>query len=213
MGVGSIGAFKPLDHIIKPVVKGILWLMMDVFRWSRTTTAIVLAVVSVVLLLVVLAGITKVLRGYVVGKLEGVFDRFLFRNALVAYLLGMMVTAMVQSSSVTTSLVVPLIGAGLLTIEQIYPYTLGANVGTTITAFLASLAYMSTNTAGFTIALVHFLFNVHGAVLFYPLRAVPIGMARWYARLAARRTRYALYFILGVFFLLPVAVIVVSRLW
>ena len=41
---------------------------------------------------------------------------------------------MVQSSSITTSLVVPLAGAGVLTLRQIFSFTLGANIGTTITA-------------------------------------------------------------------------------
>ena len=153
------------------------------------------------------------MRGLVAGKLELFLDRYLFRNAVIAYVVGMLVTAVVQSSSVTTSLVVPLLGAGLLTVEQVYPYTLGANVGTTITAFLASLAVMADSPYGFTIALVHLLFNVHGAVVFLPLKSVPIGAARWYANLAAQRPRYAAYFIVGVFFLLPAAVIGLMQLF
>ena len=55
----------------------------------------------------------------------------------------MLATAVVQSSSITTSLVVPLVGAGMLTIEQIYPYTLGANIGTTVTALIGSFVFLA----------------------------------------------------------------------
>ena len=55
-----------------------------------------------------------------------------------ALVLGVCLTVAVQSSSVTTSLVVPLVGAGIITIHRCYPFTLGANIGTTCTALLAS---------------------------------------------------------------------------
>jgi len=171
-------------------------------------------VMSLALLFVVLTGMTRILKGFVVGRLERIIDHYLFRYAVLSYLLGMVATAIVQSSSVTTSLVVPLLGAGLLTIDQVYPYTLGANVGTTVTALIASLAFISTNPAALTCALVHLLFNLHGAAVFYPLRVVPISAARWYANLAAERTRYALFFVLGVFIIVPATVIALSMwLW
>jgi len=212
VGIEPVEAFKPLDLIVKPLVKWVEVFFTDVLHLPTTAAAVVMAVLSLLLLFVVLTGMTKVLKGFVVGRLERIIDHYLFRYALISYLLGMVATAIVQSSSVTTSLIVPLLGAGLLTLEQVYPYTLGANVGTTITAFLAALAFVSTKPEAFTIALVHLLFNVHGAVIFYPLRVIPMSAARWYANLAARRTRYALFFVVGVFFLLPVVVIGLSRL-
>jgi len=209
--------FKPLKHIIDPVVNACTRFLKEGLGLSDGWTATVLIIVSLVLLIVVLWGITKVLRSLVEGKLETVLDRYLFRNACIAYFVGMMVTAIVQSSSVTTSLVVPLLGAGLLNIRQVYPYTLGANVGTTITAFLAALAVMAGGgklaTLGFTIAMVHLLFNVHGALVFYPLRVIPIEGAIWYANLAAERPRYAAFFILGMFFALPTLVILLMQLF
>ena len=212
VGVEPVNALKPLDLIIKPLVQWVETVFTDVFGLPTVPAAILMAVLSLLVLFVVLGGMTRVLKKFVVGRLERVIDHYLFRYAILSYLLGMAATAVVQSSSVTTSLVVPLLGAGLLTLEQVYPYTLGANVGTTITAFLAALAFISTKPEAFTIALVHLLFNVHGALIFYPLRAIPIGAARWYANLAARRTRYAVLFIVVVFFLLPLVAIALSKL-
>jgi len=88
-------------------------------------------------------------------------------------LIGVIVTVMVQSSSLTTSLLVPLAAAGLLRLEQAFPVTLGANIGTTITAFMAALAVSGPNAAvGLEISLVHLLFNLSGIVLIYPVKAV-----------------------------------------
>jgi sodium-dependent phosphate cotransporter len=50
-----------------------------------------------------------------------------------------MLTVIVQSSSITTSLMVPMAGAGILALEQIFPYTVGTNIGTTITVILVAL--------------------------------------------------------------------------
>jgi len=204
----KVGSFKPVDVLTNPMKKAVLAFFEDVLKLKGFWLGVVLVVVSLVMLFAVLTGLTRVLKKMVVGRLERVIDRFLFRNALMSYILGLAATALVQSSSVTTSMAVPLLGAGLLTVEQVYPYTLGANVGTTVTAFIASLA----GPAGFTVALVHLLFNVHGAIIFYPLRCVPIGAAKWYAKIAAAKPRYAALFIIVIFFALPLVVIGVSTL-
>ena len=47
---------------------------------------------------------------------------------------------LVQSSSIFTSALTPLVGVGILHLDRMYPLTLGANIGTTFTAILASLA-------------------------------------------------------------------------
>ena len=101
-------------------------------------------------------------RGVVMEKMEKFLNSYLFRNAFISIIFGMFFTAFVQSSSITTSLIVPLAGAGLLSLEQIFPYTLGANIGTTITALLASLSVG--NPAALTIALCHFIFNIGNSI-------------------------------------------------
>ena len=86
-----------------------------------------------------LYALVKLLRSLVLEKIEAFFDQYIFKTALRAVGFGVLITIMVQSSSITTSLVVPLAGAGVLSLRQIFPFTLGANIGTTVTALMASL--------------------------------------------------------------------------
>jgi sodium-dependent phosphate cotransporter len=135
---------------------------------------------------------------------ESFFSTFIFRNAALAFLVGMTITALVQSSSVTTSLIVPMAAAGILTLEQIFPYTLGANIGTTVTAIMASLAIVSIgNMGGVTIAFAHLIFNIFGILIFYPLRFIPIGLAREAGRRTAENRFFPLLYVILVFFYLP----------
>jgi sodium-dependent phosphate cotransporter len=130
-------------------------------------------------------------------------------------IVGMVVTVMVQSSSITTSLLVPLAGAGLLTLERAFPITLGANIGTTVTALLASLAVSGVHaTAGIQIALVHLFFNLVGILLIYPVPAVrrlPLAAASGLAQVATQSRRYAIIYSLGLFYGLPGALIFLQK--
>ena len=63
--------------------------------------------------------LVKILRSLVLKKIEVFFDEYIFKTALRAIGFGVVLTIMVQSSSITTSLVVPLAGAGVLTLRQI----------------------------------------------------------------------------------------------
>ena len=121
----------------------------------------------------------KSLKFLVVTRAEAWFDRYLFKNAFRAFLVGLMLTAMVQSSSITTSLAVPMAGAGLLTLVQIFPYTLGANVGTTVTAILAAL--VTGNLAAIIVAFSHLLFNISGILIWWPFKMIPITLAEKFA--------------------------------
>jgi sodium-dependent phosphate cotransporter len=113
-------------------------------------------------------------------------------------------TIAVQSSSITTSLLVPMCAAGVLTLRNAFPIMLGANIGTTVTALLASLA--TDNENGLTIALVHTLFNVGGVMIIYPipaLRGIPIRLARLLSVRAQRNIFWVVGYVGFVFILLP----------
>merc|ERR1719436_568648 len=100
-------------------------------------------------------------------------------NAYLSIFFGMVMTICVQSSSITTSALVPLVALGIITVEQMLPLTLGANIGTTCNSFLASL--VTEKKDAIQIALVHFFFNIIGILIWYPLpfmRWVPLTMAR-----------------------------------
>lgn len=117
---------------------------------------------------------------------------------------GAGVTALLQSSSMTTSLMVPLAGAGLVTLQEVYPFVLGANIGTCITALLAAIALNSP--LALQLALVHFSFNLLAVLLIYglpPLRAIPLTMAQQLAKAARHYRIVAIAYVIGVFFLAP----------
>ena len=102
-----------------------------------------------------------------IGRVEKLFDETIFKNAVTAMLLGVTLTVLVQSSSITTSLIVPLAGAGFLSLAQVFPYVLGANVGTTVTAILAAL--VTGEEVAVTVAFAHLLFNITGMAPISPL--------------------------------------------
>ncbi|MEN8165051.1 MAG: Na/Pi symporter, partial [Acidobacteriota bacterium] len=134
----------------------------------------------------------------------------IFKNAGRAMLLGIMLTVLVQSSSITTSLVVPLAGAGILTLTQIFPYTLGANIGTTITAMLAALA-LGVDVA-VAVAFAHLLFNIFGICVVWPIgviRRVPMILAQGLAEIAASHRWLAIVYVLTAFYVIPFIVILV----
>ena len=151
--------------------------------------------------------IVRVLHSALQSKAESFLERSLGRSALVAMAVGCLVTAMVQSSSITTSLLVPLAGVGLITLNQAFPVTLGANLGTTITALLASLAVSGPNAqAGVEIALTHLTFNLTGIFLIYPwppVRNLVLSSVKRFADLAADSKALAIGYLLILFYGLP----------
>src|SRR5690606_15394325 len=154
----------------------------------------------------------KTMRVVIAGAAERSLNRVLGRSGALGILIGALLTVAVQSSSITTSLLIPMIAAGVLSIENGYPVTLGANLGTTVTALLASLAVPQIG--GLQIALVHLLFNASGTLLFYPvpaLRRLPLGAARRLADQAVERRAWVAAYVIGVFVVLPLVGTLVFR--
>ncbi len=198
-GGGEFTFMSPLNAVIDPVKHLIIELTGETY-WLAL-------IVSLVLLFISLRYLVKLMRALVIEKFERVLHSYLFKTALRAFALGLLFTAIVQSSSATTSLMVPLVGAALLTVEQIFPYTIGANVGTTVTALLAALAIGEPS--GLAVAFVHLFFNIAGIAIFYPLRVVPLTMAKKLGELAKRNRVAAIAFVVVTFFLIPILVIFV----
>jgi len=113
----------------------------------------------------------------------------------------------VQSSSVFTSLITPLVGLGVISIERMYPLTLGSNIGTTTTSILAALASDPNRiNDALQVALVHLFFNISGILLFYPapfMRQIPIAGAKNLGRIAADHRWFAVLYLVLVFFVIP----------
>ena len=166
--------------------------------------------VSVLITFLMLYALVKLLRSLVLEKIETFFDQYIFKTILRAVGFGVMITIMVQSSSITTSLVVPLAGAGVLTLRQIFPFTLGANIGTTITALMASL----TGTVSALIAAIsHLLFNIVGILIIYGLpflREIPIYCAEKIAEKAVGNKLIPVLYLVSIFIIIPLLIILAS---
>ncbi len=168
---------------------------------------VVLAVSGIVMILLVITGLSQLLRRIMVGRALRWLHASMGRGPVSGILFGTGITVLVQSSSTTTSLVVPLAATGHFSLRQIYPFTLGANIGTCITALLAATAVTEGDTRlGMEIAMVHFWYNVIGVVVIYGLpflRDLPIRCAEWLAEISTRNKWCAVGYIASVFFILP----------
>lgn len=215
-GVGGVKFTSPFKIAISPAVNGLKYLLMNMMSFPEIAAGIVMLIVAVIMVITSLIYLVKTLRALTITRATVFVDRFLFRNDFTAFLLGLFLTMLVQSSSVTTSLIVPLVAAGLLSLGRCYPATLGANLGTTVTAILASLATVSliddqtVNTAGITAAFAHLMFNVYGIAVFYPLRRIPIFCASRMADLAAKSKKWGPIFVFLVFFMVPFLIILMA---
>lgn len=82
---------------------------------------------------------------------------------LLLILVGVLFTALIQSSSASTGVVITMVGANVLPLDLALFIVLGANIGTCVTALLASVG---ANANSKRVALIHFTFNVIGTILF-----------------------------------------------
>jgi sodium-dependent phosphate cotransporter len=195
-------------NFIKPITKPVIGVFQGLFeQLPDPFGGVVLVVLGIVVIFAAITFLGKLLRQVMVGQAKEVLHRAIGRGPLTGIVSGMTVTVLVQSSSTTTSLIVPFAGTGIFGIRDIYPFTLGANIGTCITSLLAATA-ISGPTAVFAlqIALVHLMYNVVGVVVIYGikfLREIPIKAAETLALVATERKSIAAGYVLGVFFVIP----------
>jgi sodium-dependent phosphate cotransporter len=202
--------FNPIKAITQPVVTIVKDAAGLVSGENATAAATVVAVVGLVILFVSLLGLVKNLKDALLQRLEGLFTVLIFRNDLLAWLSGIVSTVAVQSSSVTTSLIVPIAGAGAVKLRRVFPFMLGCNIGTTVTGLIAATAIPTEGAV--IVAISHVLFNVANNVIWYPLRVIPIRLAKWYSAVAARQRKYAFIFLAAVFLIIPTVALIISEL-
>jgi sodium-dependent phosphate cotransporter len=200
----SMKGFNFIKPITKPViseVKSLLGVFPEKFA------AIGLIILGILLIFVSITIIGRVLKGLMVGRAKKILHGAIGRGPVSGIASGAIVTVLVQSSSTTTSLMIPLVGSGVFKPRDIYPFTLGANIGTTITALLAATALSGAGAVvGLQIALVHLIYNLLGVVVIYGipfLREIPLKAAERLAEVATKRHSLAALYVLSVFFLLP----------
>ena len=200
VGFGGMKLSSPLKTVVKPAVALVVETLND--------NPILCLIVAIILMYLSLKFLVDLAKGIVIQRSGRFLNRYLFGAPLVAMAFGAVMTVLVQSSSITTSLIIPLVGAGILTLEQVFPFTLGANIGTTVTAMLASLA--TGNPAAVTVAFAHLFFNLIGIAIIYPLapiRRIPMYLARGLAALTSRSRAYAFVYVGLVFYILPLTLI------
>jgi sodium-dependent phosphate cotransporter len=205
-GVGGAEYESPIKGAIKAGTTPIQT-VVEAVTPSSGWAATLFIVVSAAIIFVSLMAIVRVMRTAMHSRVERLVSRAFENNVIIAMIVGVVATVMVQSSSITTSLLVPLAGAGILTLPQAFPITLGANIGTTVTALLAALAATGVNAeAGLTIALAHLLFNLTGIALIYPvrrIRQIPLDAARKLADVAVRSKTLAILYVVILFYAIP----------
>ena len=211
--VGTEGTEFPnvIKTATKPIVHFVQDLLTDGLELSNGVATAIMVVVALAGIFFALTFLTKVLKSVILGKAEGAFTKRLSGGWLGAMSMGLLITVGVQSSSITTSLMVPLIGAGIVPLETAFAATLGANIGTTITALLASL---TGTPQAVTVALVHLLFNISGILIIYPVKAVrniPLRMARGLAQKTAEKKYYAFLYMVGIFFIMPLVFVMIDK--
>ena len=209
VGTGGGTFTSPIKLITKPTVK---WIEHLFQQQPIVEANALMLIAALAFLFFSLRSLTKLIKSLVMFKLQAFFDTHIFRTTLRAMFFGVIITILVQSSSITTSLVIPLAGAGILNLRQIFPYTLGANIGTTVTSLLASM--VSGTIAPLAVALGHLSFNLLGIGLLWPIkrvREIPIHLAEWFSNLATKNKIYPLLYLLIVFFLIPLSLISMVR--
>lgn len=194
-GMGGLTLTSPLKGVTAPAVH-----LLEVISGQSGTISFIMALI---MLFVSLRYMVIILRSLVIGRVESFLNEKLFANAGTALLVGFAFTAIVQSSSITTSLAVPLAGAGILTLRQIFPFTLGANAGTTVTGILASL--VTGDAIAVTTAFSHLVFNITGILLIWPMRGVPIFLAESLAEWGVRYRFVPVLYVAVVFFVIPLS--------
>lgn len=179
---------------------------------------LILLALSLIVLCLCLILIVKLLNSMLKGQVSVVIKKiintdfpfpFSWLTGYLAMIVGAGMTFIVQSSSVFTSAMTPLIGIGVISIERAYPLTLGSNIGTTTTALLAALASPGdTLQYSVQIALCHFFFNISGILIFYPIpfMRVPIRLAKGLGNKTAKYRWFAVVYLILCFFLLPLGV-------
>ncbi|XP_060080597.1 sodium-dependent phosphate transport protein 2B-like [Ylistrum balloti] len=182
-----------------------------------------LMVISFGLIIVSLVVIVKLLNSMLKGSVAKVVKKSInanfpgklsFLTGYVAILIGTGMTMIIQSSSVFTSILTPLVGVEVVSLDRMFPLTVGANIGTTITTIMASLSLPADQIPhSLQVGLCHLFFNLSGAILFYPLpfmRKIPIGLAKILGNVTSQYRWFSFFYIVVAFFLVPGTVLGLS---
>ena len=154
---------------------------------SNTVGGFLGLLIALTIVICSLLVMVSALKKITFGKARKSIMKALDMNAYLAVIIGIIATLAVQSSSIVTSTLVPLVAVGSLRLDKSLPMCIGSNIGTCGTAMIAALASDDIR-LGFQIALVHLFFNLFTFVTFFPIekiRNVPLGIAKQFGKAAA----------------------------
>lgn len=180
---------------------------------GRYVPPIVLVLMAVGLLFLSILLFRRIVSRILKVKQPESFGRFFFESPFKSFTWGVVLTAAIRSSTITTSVVVPIVAKNFISLKKAAPFILGANIGTTVTAFIAVLLYAHSCEA-LVIALVHLLFNLLGILLFFPipgLRQIPLFLANELGKVTIKYRMAGFIYIIATFFLIPFLLIAASR--
>lgn len=207
----AVGGFNPIKAVTKPVNEQLQWLLGDL---SNGYAGAIMIILGIGLIVASITFLGRIMKALMVGRAKSLLYKSIGRGPVSGIASGTAVTVLVQSSSTTTSLMVPLVGSGVLTARDIYPFTLGANIGTCITALIAALGITGVMAEpALQIALVHLVYNVLAVAIIFGLpwlREIPPVFSAALARQVAKRKILGVMYILGVFFALPFGLLLLS---
>lgn len=196
-GTGPLGRFT--FTLFDPILR----IALDFFpAWLMTIIGVIALFLSIFLF-------RKIISDLLEARSPERFSRFFFRHNFKSFSWGLLTTAAIRSSTITTSVVVPLVAKRIVTLQQAAPFIMGANVGTTITALIAAMLNNGSNSA-ISIALVHILFNIIGVLLFFPIpfmRRIPFLLASRFGKLTVKYRLAVFVYLLTTFFFVPFTII------
>ena len=169
---------------------------------------------ALVMLIICLVALVSILKRLLLGMSTRIIYKATNLNGYLTMLIGCGITILVQSSSITTSVLTPFVGMGVIHLEQMFPLTLGANIGTTVTALMASM--VSAKIEALQIALCHLFFNLTGILIWYPIpfmRRIPLHIAKMLGKMTRIWRGFPLVYIIVVFFLIPLLLLGLSMLF
>lgn len=164
------------------------------------------------LLFVSIKLLTNVIKKTVIGDSKNRLRRFVFNKPFKSFGWGVLITSAIQSSSVSTSLLVPLVATEKIRLKNAFPFIIGANLGTTITALIAA---SFNSEVAMSIALAHLIFNLFGAILFMSISFIRSGLVNFIKKFSIVLTRkrvVGLAYIIITFFLLPFLLISIHKM-
>ena len=163
---------------------------------------------------VLLFGTVKLISTFLynkwIGTTKETIENTFFNHKYKTFGWGLIITSVVQSSSLTTSLVVPLVATGKVKLNRAFQFILGANLGTTITAILAALFKSE---AAMSLAIAHFVFNLFGVIIFLNLpfmERIPVFLADKLGAITLKNRFIGFLYIILTFFLIPFSLIYYS---